>query len=174
VSELVRGFVRALSALVEAGVEFVVVGVGGINFYARTPSDAVATLDLDALLAPTIENLERALSVLSALGYHFEAGGEPFIDLDDARTLEQVVRNGDSLSAIHPEAGEIDLMTSISGFSYADLSEDAICFEVSGTQVRVGRLEKLLRSKEASGRPKDREFLRAFQARADDETNSGD
>ncbi|MDH5566722.1 MAG: hypothetical protein OEY15_08665, partial [Myxococcales bacterium] len=90
-SELVRGFVRALSALVEAGVEFVVVGVGGINFYARTPSDAVATLDLDALLAPTIENLERALSVLSALGYHFEAGGEPFIDLDDARTLEQVV-----------------------------------------------------------------------------------
>jgi hypothetical protein len=36
--------------------------------------------------------------------------------------------------------------------------------------VRVGRLEKLLRSKERSGRPKDLEFLRAFEARAADET----
>jgi hypothetical protein len=30
------GFVRALSALRRAGVDLVVVGVGGVNFYART------------------------------------------------------------------------------------------------------------------------------------------
>ena len=34
----------------EGGVEFVVVGVGGINFYARTPADAFATLDVDACI----------------------------------------------------------------------------------------------------------------------------
>jgi hypothetical protein len=67
VSKPVSGFARALAALGAAGVEFVVVGVGGINFYARTPSDALATLDVDALLAPVIENLSTALSVLSAL-----------------------------------------------------------------------------------------------------------
>ena len=55
-SQTVSGFARALAALGEAGVEFVVVGVGGINFYARTPADAFATLDIDALLAPTSEN----------------------------------------------------------------------------------------------------------------------
>jgi len=51
VSEPVSGFARALSALGKAGVEFVVVGVGGINFYARTPANAFATLDVDAFLS---------------------------------------------------------------------------------------------------------------------------
>ena len=66
-SEIVSGFARALTALGEAGVEFVVVGVGGINFYARTPGDAFATLDVDALLAPAIENLELALEIAGRL-----------------------------------------------------------------------------------------------------------
>lgn len=165
-SEAVSGFARALSALGEAGVEFVVVGVGGINFYARTPADAYATLDVDALLSPAIENLQRALAVLSGLGYAFEAGGEPFLDVDDALILRRIIENGANLSAIHPASGELDLLTSISGFNYAELSDDAATFEVAGVTIRVGRLEKLLRSKEISDRPKDREFLRAFAARA--------
>ena len=170
-SEAVSGFARALASLGEAEVEFVVVGVGGINFYARTPADAYATLDVDAFLAPIADNLRRALGVLASLGYSFEAGSEPFVDLDDVLVLRRIVENGASLSAIHPKSGELDLLTSISGFSYAELSEDAATFEVAGTEVRVGRLEKLLRSKEASSRPKDVEFLRAFAARAfeDDE-----
>jgi predicted nucleotidyltransferase len=166
VSEIVSGFARALTALSEAGVEFVVVGVGGINFYARTPGDAFATLDVDALLAPAIENLELALSVLSQLGYEFEAGGEPFVDLDDRLVLRRILENGASLSAMHQEASEIDLLTSISGFDYSDLASDAATFKVSGAAIRVARLEKLLRSKESSGRPKDVEFLKAFRARA--------
>jgi len=149
-----------------AGVDFVVVGVGGINFYARTPADAFATLDLDALLAPAVENLRVALSVLSGLGFEFESGGEPFVDLDDDLVLHRIVENGASLSAIHPESSELDLLTSISGFDFSELSGDAAEFEVAGTRVRVGRLEKLLRSKEVSGRPKDAEFLRSFAARA--------
>ena len=112
-SQRASGFVRALSALREAGVDFVVVGVGGINFYARTP--------------------------------------------------------GQVLTAIHRAEGQIDLMTSMAGFSYEELERDATTFRVAGALVRVGRLEKLLRSKERSGRPKDLEFLRAFEARAVDE-----
>jgi len=163
------GFARALAALSEAGIDFVVVGVGGINFYARAPSEAFSTLDVDALLAPSVENLARALSVLAELGYVFEAGGEPFLDVQDEVVLTRVVENGASIAAIHPEDGEIDLLTSIAAFDYACLSEDAAEFEVAGSPVRVGQLEKLLRSKEASGRPKDREFLRAFRAaRSDD------
>src|SRR5439155_3051244 len=44
-STAASGFLSALSALVPAGVDFVLVGVGGINFYARDPSEAVATVD---------------------------------------------------------------------------------------------------------------------------------
>lgn len=76
-SEAASGFARALAALGDAGVESVVVGVGGINFYARTPADAFATLDVDTFLAPAVENLELAVSVLSDLGYEFEARGSP-------------------------------------------------------------------------------------------------
>jgi predicted nucleotidyltransferase len=160
------GFARALAALREAGVDFVVVGVGGINFYARRPAQVFATVDLDTLLPPAVGNLARALRVLSGLGYAFEAGLEPFVDLEAEEVLARVIANGACLTAIHGENGEIDLMTSIAGFSFAELDADATPFEVAGTVVRVGRLEKLLRSKERSGRPKDREFLRAFAARA--------
>ncbi len=146
-----------------------IVGVGGINFYARTPSEAFSTLDLDALLAPSAANLARALRVLTQLGYAFEAGGEPFIDLDDEIILRRVIENGASISAIHPEDGEIDLLTSITAFDYASLSTDAAEFEVAGSSVQVGQLEKLLRSKEASGRPKDLEFIRAFRASRSEE-----
>ena len=50
VSDPVSGFARALAALGEAGVDFIVVGVGGISFYARTPADAFATLDGDRVV----------------------------------------------------------------------------------------------------------------------------
>ncbi len=160
------GFVRALSALSDAGVSYVVVDVAGINFYARTPAEAFATLDLDALLEPTLENLRTALHVLADLEYEFEAAGEPFLGINDDVTLGGVVRHGASLTARHPADGEIDLMLSIAGFSYSQLAEDATSFRVAGVEVRVGRLEKLLRSKEAAGRPKDLEFLRAFEARS--------
>jgi len=160
------GFLRALAALSDAGVTFVIVGVGGINFYARTAAAAYATLDVDALLEPTAENLRLALRVLSGLGYEFESAREPFVDLEDTAALEAIVRNGASLSAHHEDAGEVDLLLSVAGYSYSELASDSVEFRVSGTRVRVGALEKLLGSKRASGRPKDLEFLRAFEARA--------
>ena len=170
VSRPTSGFARALAALAEAGVDFVVVGVSGINFYARTPGEVFATVDLDTLLRPAVGNLAAALRVLSGMGYGFEAGGEPFLDLMDADVLSRVVSRGAALTAIHRDEGQIDLMTSMAGFSYEDLSADATTFRVADVEVRVGRLEKLLRSKERCGRPKDVEFLRAFEARASEET----
>lgn len=168
-AEPASGFLRALVALAEAGVAFVIVGVGGINFYARTPSHAFATLDLDALLSPAVDNLRRALRALSGLGYEFEAGGEPFLDVEDEAALGMVVRNGATLSALHRSAGQIDLLLSLAGFSYSELADDAVEFGVGSARVRVGSLEKLLRSKQASGRPKDLAFLRAFEAAASED-----
>ena len=149
--------------------DFVVVGVGGINFYARTPGQILATIDLDTLLPPVVANLTTALRALSELGYAFESGGEPFLDLEHEAVLARVVANGACLTAIHPDEGQIDLMTSVAGFTYAELDADATPFRVARVEVRVGRLEKLLRSKQRSARPKDLEFLRAFAARARDE-----
>ena len=40
----------AIVLLARAGIEFVVVGVQGINFYARDAADAVVTQDVDVFL----------------------------------------------------------------------------------------------------------------------------
>jgi len=82
------------------------------------------------------------------------------------------VERGAAITAVSDEGGQLDLLTSIAGFAYGELAEDASAFRVSDVEVRVGRLEKLLRSKQLSGRAKDVEFLRAYEARGSDEDES--
>ncbi len=158
-------FLAALEILTNAGAEFVVVGVGGINFYARDASEVVVTADLDLLLARRVQTLRSALLALSRAGFSFEAGGEPFVDLEDEEVLATLVSRGASLAALGPHGVHVDLMLSMTGFQFDELASDAARFRVGGVEIRVGRLEKLLRSKELSDRPKDRAFLQLYAAR---------
>jgi hypothetical protein len=160
-----RGFLGALVALAGAGVEFILVGVGGINFYAVDASQSVETQDLDALLAPRIEALRSALAALAGVGFSFQAGREPFLDIDDEAILGSVLARGATIQARDETGAQLDLMTSGLGLRFDDLAEDAVTFRIEDVEVRVGRLEKLLRAKELAGRPKDVEFLRLYAAR---------
>jgi len=168
VSPSASPFHVAIEALDRAGVEFVVVGVGGINFYARDASEVVRTVDLDVLLSRRVEVVRVALAALGSAGFVFEAGGEPFLDSADETVLERIVATGGNVVASF-EGARIDLMLSLAGFSFDELVADAERFRLGAVEVSVGRLEKLLRSKELAGREKDREFLRLFAARLRDE-----
>lgn len=148
------------------------VGVAGINFYARDASVVVLTADLDLLLPPRVDALRMALAALARAG--FEAGGEPFIDVEDDAVLGRMIEHGANVTAVAPQGARIDLMPSLKGYRFDDLAGDAERFRVGGVEIRVGRLEKLLRSKELSDRPKDREFLRLFAARLRDEVEGSD
>jgi hypothetical protein len=154
--------------LVRAGVDLIVVGVAGINFYARDATQLVVTADVDVLLRRRAEVLRAALAALEAAGFQFESGGEPFLDAEDEQILERIVETGASLAALGRGA-RIDLMLSIAGFDFDDLDADAERFRLGDQEVAVGRLDKLLRSKELAGRAKDREFLRLFAARLREE-----
>jgi len=169
VSEPASAFEIGLAALATAGVDFVLVGVGGINFYARDPAHSFATLDVDVLLAPRVANLQLALRTLSERGFRFESGGEPFLDIDDDSALAIIIERAATLCAQHPSSAQLDLMVAITGFSFAELAADAIRFDVSGSEVPVGRLGKLLRSKQLAGRPKDLAFLQSFEAQAEED-----
>jgi hypothetical protein len=79
--------------------------------------------------------------------------------------LHNIVGGGASLTARHASGAQLDLMLSITGLRYHELAADPVTFMVARVPVRIGRLEKLLRSKERAGRPKDVEFLRLFAAR---------
>ena len=162
-------FAETLIALCEGDVEFVVVGVGGINFYARDASELVVTGDIDVLLRRDAGALRSALAALGRIGFTFEAGREPFLDVDDELVLTRVCEVGASILAVNEEGVRVDLMTSMTGFRFDDLNADATMFRIRDTAVRVGSLEKLLRSKELSARPKDLEFLRMFATRLGDE-----
>jgi CTP:molybdopterin cytidylyltransferase MocA len=159
----------ALEALARAGAPLVVVGVGGINFYARDASEVVATEDLDLLLAPRTDALRTALAALDSLGFSFAAGDEPFVDIQDDAILANVVRAGACIRARHDSGAALDLMLSGKGLAWDEVTSDAVAFQVGDAEIRVGRLERLLRAKELAGRPKDVEFLRMFAARFADE-----
>ena len=86
-AETASGFAQALAALAGAEVDSVIVGVGGINFYARDGAEAFATLDVDILLPPEPAQLRRALNALAARGFSFQAEGEPFLNGEDDAIL---------------------------------------------------------------------------------------
>jgi hypothetical protein len=174
VSTLASPFLEALIALARAGSEFVVVGVAGINFYACDASGVVVTADLDLLLPPRVDALRAALAALARAGFAFEAGGEPFLDLEDDSVLGRLIERGANLTALGPEGARVDLMLSMKGYRFDELAGDSERFRVGGVEIPVGRLEKLLRAKEISDRPKDREFLRLFAARLRDEVEGSD
>lgn len=170
---MASGFISSLTLLADADIRFVLVGVTGINFYARDAAHAFSTLDVDVLLEGTVSNLRDALETLSSADFGFEAGGEAFLAGCDDQALSNIIRSGASISARHDEEGQIDLMLSMTGASYQELASDARTFDIEGRSVMVGRLERLLRSKELSGRPRNREFLRAFAAQME-ETDEGE
>ena len=157
--------IDALAALVRAGTPLVVVGVGGINFYAHDASQVVATEDVDVLLAPRVDALRTALEVLEGIGFTFGVGDEPFVDIRDDAILANIVRSGACLSARHDSGAVLDLMLSGVGLSWPDLIADAAAFRLGDVEIRVGRLGKLLHAKRLAGRPKDLEFLRLYAAR---------
>ena len=162
-----------LLALASARIPFVVVGVTGINFYANDPSQVTVTAGVDVLLAPRIETLRAALAALAGAGFSFQAGREPFLDVDDEPILRNVLARGATITAQDEAGARIDLMLSALGLRFDDLAADAVTFRLGEFEVRVGRLEKLLRAKELAGRPKDVEFLRMYAARLREQAGEG-
>ena len=153
-------YLAVIRAFIRVGVRYVVVGMAGINYYARRPSEAFATMDYDLLLQPTLGNVEKALGRLSRLGF---AVGMARGALKPAE-LRAVVRERRTLVATTPEGVMVELLLAVSGFTFAELIRDAATVTVHGTPITVGRLTKLLQSKRAANRPKDRAFLRRYQA----------
>lgn len=142
------------------GVRYVVVGMAGINYYARKPAEAFATLDYDVFIEPTLANVGRAIQSLLDLGFALGTVRGRF----EAGQLARVVRDRKTMVATTPEGVVIELLLVVSGFPFSELAKDAATFTVGGVPVRVGRLTKLLKSKQLAGRPKDRAFLRRYQA----------
>lgn len=141
------------------GVRYVVVGMAGINFYAQRPAETFATLDYDIFIDPTLKNVEQAIRSLKGLRFTVGTAAGPV----ERFSLKAVVRDKRTLIATTPDGLTVELLLAVSGFPFTELAKDAATFTVRGVPVKVGRLTKLLQSKQLAGRAKDRQFLRRYR-----------
>jgi hypothetical protein len=143
-----------LFALVEHGVEFVVIG----GLAAAAHGSIIPTYDVDIVPRSSVDNLTRLSAALRQLGARIrtdaaEGGGLRF-DHDAESLGAATVWN---LTTPH---GDLDITFSPSGTQgYPDLIREADEEPFFGVVVHVASLADVIRSKQAANRPKDQRVL---------------
>lgn len=142
-----RDFVDMLSALSEAGAEFLVVGAHALAAHG-TPR---ATGDLDLWVRPSEENARRVWSALIRFG-------APLVGLREADLTEP-----DLVIQFGVPPVRIDLLTSVSGLTFESAWPERMEVEIDGLTVPVLGRRALIENKRAAGRPKDLADLHALE-----------
>lgn len=148
--------VRLLQVLARYRVAFVV--VGGVA--ARLRGAPLVTQDVDVTPAVDPANLTRLASALADLDARLRTPEEPD---GVAMPFDPALLASATISTLVTRFGDLDLVMEPAGTAgYADLRRDAEDLTVSHSPkvvVPVASLADVIRSKEASGRDKDRAAL---------------
>ncbi len=150
-----------LRALVDHGVDFVV--VGGMAGLAH--GSAYPTYDLDVAYARDRENIKRLVAALASLGVTLRGAptGLPF--QLDARTIE----NGANFTFDSPY-GSFDVLGDAAGIaSYDELRSEAVAAIIEDVEVRIASIEHLIAMKRAANRPKDKLAVEEYIVLADEQ-----
>ena len=135
----------AIQALVDAGVEFVIIG----GWSAILNGSAYSTNDLDLCFARNSENLHRLAGALAP--YHPRLrdlpAGLPFV--------WTTLRNG-TVFTLDTDLGKIDLLAEVAGLgTFEEMTTGSVATEAFGRRVRTLDLISLIKAKRAAGRDKD-------------------
>lgn len=148
--ELNEDFLDLLRALLDARVEFLVVGAHALAAHGLPR----ATGDLDVLVEPTPQNAGRVIQALQAFGAPLAAHGVTRADFEMPGNVYQL--------GLPPR--RIDILTSISGVTYEEARASRIFVDIAGTRVAVLGSDALLKNKRATGRAKDAVDADALEA----------
>lgn len=154
---------RILKALDKHEVRYVLIGALAARLYGFPR----LTADADITPAEDRENVEKLARALRQLGakIYTETIPEGLVFDCSAAMLERA-----AMWNFVTKAGRIDVAFTPAGTTgYADLAKGAEKFEAYGVEFFVASLSDIIRSKEAAGRPKDREdvaVLRAMQKKS--------
>jgi predicted nucleotidyltransferase len=136
-----------LRRLVQAGVDFVV--VGGVAVIVQ--ASPRFTKDLDICYAHDQANLDRLGSVLVELGARLRGVDEDVPFVPDGRTLVHT-----RMLTLTTSDGDIDLLADPDGSpGYAALRRNASRIDLEGVTVLVASIEDMIAMKRAAGRPQD-------------------
>jgi hypothetical protein len=120
-------------------VRFLIVGAHALAVIGRVR----ATKDLDLFVEPTRVNAKRVCAALAEFGFTALAGAvDEFAKPDRMATLGR-------------EPLRIDIMTSITGVSFAKAWRGRVKATVSGIPIAVLGRDEFLANKKATGRPRD-------------------
>jgi len=128
-----------LESLNASGVEYVVVGGIALAFHGIVRY----TGDLDVLVHASAANAERVMLALRRFGFE----SLKLTEADFAKP-DQVVQLG------YPPS-RIDILTSIDGVGWSQVSAGAVSGDYAGVPVRFISRDDLIRNKRATGRPQD-------------------
>jgi hypothetical protein len=128
-----------LSALSEAGAEFLVVGAHALAAHGHPR----ATGDLDIWVRPTRENADRVWQAI-------ERFGAPRRNL-----CREDFCAPDVVFQIGVEPNRIDILTSITGVEFEEAWQHRKQSRIDGISVSILGRDQLLKNKLACGRPKD-------------------
>src|SRR5438132_837360 len=132
-------FKDLLSALNDAGADFLVVGAHAVMLYTSPRY----TKDLDLWTRPSRENASKVRGALAAFGA--PVGDLSEDDLSSEGTIFQI--------GIAPN--RIDIITSVDALEFGSCYERAITTTYGGVPIRVLSVEDLLKNKKAVGRTQD-------------------
>jgi hypothetical protein len=128
-----------LSALSEAGVEFLLVGAYAMAVHGLPR----ATGDIDLWVRPEPDNAKRALMALQSFG-------APLHDL----TTDDLCHEG-TVFQIGVAPRRIDVLTAIDGVTFQEAWATRIAVKIGNRQVNVIGKAALLKNKRSTGRPRD-------------------
>ena len=149
---------RILQVLDKHGVRFVLIGALAARLYGfpRLTADADITPGNDP---PNLSRLAKALRELKAKVYT-EAIPEGLAFDCSAEVLARA-----AMWNLVTTAGRIDIAFKPAGTAgYDDLAAGAVRFEAFGVEFLAASVDDIIRSKEAAGRPKDREDVALLRA----------
>jgi hypothetical protein len=136
-----EGLLKSLNA---REVRYVIIGATAfpVHGYAR------ATLDVDILIEPTEENASRTWEALGAFGY----------DMTDATVEDMLTKK----ILIRQYMLETDIHPSAAGVTFEQVWDNRVEGPIGETPTYFAGLDELIAMKQAAGRPKDLEDLRAL------------
>ena len=138
---------KAITALAEHGVEYVIVGGVAITLH----SSAYITRDLDFCYSRSNENLVRLTHALGRFSPRPRDFPNELPFIFDERTL----KNGTNFT-FETSIGDIDLLGEVKGIGdYSATVQRSVVYEIYGAQVKALSLDALIDAKIAADRPKD-------------------
>jgi hypothetical protein len=152
-------FERLVQSLVRARVRFVVIGLSGANYYARSGHELFVTQDRDLFIPRDTRNVLAAWSACEAVGLELFIGREPLDHPRDLVLAERVIANRALVRASDAAGLDVDLALEMAGFEFDAVWPERRVFRVGHAKVPVARLSHIVESKRLAGRDKDRLFL---------------